>query len=152
VETLLEGPRAVQRIDSGGASGAILRDSSYGEGDAFVVSGSRQSGVYWLMDSGMNTDSYRNYSGNFPNPDAVQEFSVQKTSFSAEDGNAMGAVVNAVTKSGANEFHGSAFEFVRNAVFNARHFSLVTLLKVRAQFPEQHVVTANAQMLQQTLL
>lgn len=103
-------------------AGVILQASSYGEGDAFVVSGSRQSGVYWLMDSGMNTDSYRNYSGNFPNPDAVQEFSVQKTNFSAEYGNAMGAVVNVVTKSGTNEFHGSAFEFVRNAVFNARNF------------------------------
>jgi|YNPMSStandDraft_1061717.scaffolds.fasta_scaffold09023_3 hypothetical protein len=103
-------------------AGVILRASSYGEGDAFVVSGSRQSGVYWLMDSGMNTDSYRNFSGNFPNPDAIQEFSVQKTNFSAEYGNAMGAVVNVVTKSGTNEFHGSAFEFVRNAVFNARNF------------------------------
>lgn len=103
-------------------AGVILRASSYGEGDAFVVSGSRQSGVYWLMDSGMNTDSYRNFSGNFPNPDAIQEFSVQKTNFSAEYGNAMGAVVNVVTKSGSNEFHGSAFEFVRNAVFNARNF------------------------------
>jgi len=103
-------------------AGVILRDSSYGEGDAFVVSGSRQSGVYWLMDSGMNTDSYRNYSGNFPNPDAIQEFSVQKTNFSAEYGNAMGAVVNVVTRSGTNQFHGSAFEFVRNAVFNARNF------------------------------
>ncbi len=103
-------------------AGVILRASSYGEGDAFVVSGSRQSGVYWLMDSGMNTDSYRNFSGNFPNPDAIQEFSVQKTNFSAEYGNAMGAVVNVVTKSGSNELHGAAFEFVRNAVFNARNF------------------------------
>lgn len=103
-------------------AGVLLRASSYGEGDAFTVSGSRQSGVYWLMDSGMNTDSYRNFSGNFPNPDAIQEFSVQKTNFSAEYGNAVGAVVNVVTKSGTNEFHGSLFEFVRNAVFNARNF------------------------------
>ena len=103
-------------------AGVILRASSYGEGDAFVVSGSRQSGVYWLMDSGMNTDSYRNFSGNFPNPDAIQEFGLQKTNFSAEYGNAVGAVVNVVTKAGSNEFHGSAFEFVRNAVLNARNF------------------------------
>ena len=70
----------------------------------------------------MNTDSYRNQSGVFPNPDALQEFSVQKSNFSAEYANATGAVVNAVTKSGTNQFHGSAFEFLRNGAFNARNF------------------------------
>ncbi len=103
-------------------AGVISRGGSYGEGDAFVVNGSRQNGVYYLMDSGMNTDSYRNYSGNFPNPDAIQEFSVQKSNFSAEYANATGAVVNVVTKSGTNQFHGSVFHFVRNGVFNARNF------------------------------
>ncbi len=103
-------------------AGVIQRASGTSEGDAFVVSGSRQSGVYFLMDGGMNTDSYRNYSGVFPNPDAVQEFSVQKSNFSAEYANATGAVVSVATKSGTNEFHGSAFEFLRNGVFNARNF------------------------------
>ncbi|MBI4877129.1 MAG: TonB-dependent receptor [Acidobacteria bacterium] len=103
-------------------AGVIQRSSGTSEGDAFVVNGSRQSGVYFLMDGGMNTDSYRNYGGVFPNPDAVQEFSVQKSNFSAEYANATGAVVSVATKSGTNEFHGSAFEFVRNGVFNARNF------------------------------
>lgn len=103
-------------------AGVIQRSSGTSEGDAFVVNGSRQSGVYFLLDGGMNTDSYRNYSGVFPNPDAVQEFSVQKSNFSAEYANATGAVVSVATKSGTNEFHGSAFEFLRNGVFNARNF------------------------------
>jgi hypothetical protein len=96
--------------------------SSTGEGVAFAVNGSRQNGVYYLLDGGYNTSTYRNYSGTFPNPDAVQEFSVQRSNFSAEYANAMGAVVNVVSKSGTNEYHGSAFEFVRNSVFNARNF------------------------------
>src|SRR3954447_6333844 len=96
--------------------------SSFSEGNSFVVNGSRQNGVYYLLDTGMNTDSYRNQSGVFPNPDALQEFSVQKSNFSAEYANATGAVVNAVTKSGTNRFHGSAFEFLRNGSFNARNF------------------------------
>ena len=54
-----------------------------------------------------------------PNPDALQEFSVQTNNFSAEFGRNSGAVVNAITKSGTNEVHGSAFEFVRNNAFNA---------------------------------
>ena len=103
-------------------AGVIQRSSGTSEGDAFVVNGSRQSGVYFLLDGGMNTDSYRNYGGVFPNPDAVQEFSVQKSNFSAEYANATGAVVSVATKSGTNEFHGSAFEFLRNGVFNARNF------------------------------
>jgi Carboxypeptidase regulatory-like domain/TonB dependent receptor len=100
----------------------IQRASGTTEGYAFVVNGSRQSGVYFLMDGGMNTDSYRNYSGVFPNPDAIQEFSVQKSNFSAEYANATGAVMSVATKSGTNEFHGSAFEFLRNGIFNARNF------------------------------
>jgi hypothetical protein len=103
-------------------AGVIQRSSGTSEGDAFVVNGSRQNGVYFLLDGGMNTDSYRNYSGVFPNPDAVQEFSIQKSNFSAEYANATGAVVTVATKSGTNEFHGSAFEFLRNGVFNARNF------------------------------
>ena len=57
-----------------------------------------------------------------PNPDALQEFSVQTNNFSAEFGRQAGGVVNAITKSGTNELHGSAFEFVRNKAMNARPF------------------------------
>jgi len=96
--------------------------SSTGEGVSFAVNGSRQNGVYYLLDGGYNTSTYRNYSGTFPNPDAVQEFSVQRSNFSAEYGNATGAIVNVITKSGTNDFHGSLFHFVRNATFNSRNF------------------------------
>jgi outer membrane receptor protein involved in Fe transport len=103
-------------------AGVISRSQSSSEGNAYVVNGSRQNGVSYLLDSGMNTDSYRNYSGLFPNPDAIQEFSVQKSNFSAEYANATGAVVSVVTKSGTNQFHGSLFEFLRNGDLNARNF------------------------------
>ena len=51
--------------------------SNNSEGLAFSVGGSRSNGVYFLMDGGFNTNAYRNLSGKFPNPDSVQEFSVQ---------------------------------------------------------------------------
>jgi hypothetical protein len=57
-----------------------------------------------------------------PNPDALQEFSVQTNNFSAEFGRQAGGVVNAITKSGTNEFHGSAFEYVRNQALNATNY------------------------------
>ena len=103
-------------------AGIVPRGGDDREGYRFSANGGRDNGVYYLLDSGMNTDSYRNRSGLFPNPDAVQEFSIQRNNFNAEYANATGAVVSVVTKSGTNEVHGGAFEFVRNAKFNARNF------------------------------
>jgi Carboxypeptidase regulatory-like domain len=56
---------------------------------------------------------------NLPPPDAIQEFKLQTSNFSAEFGRAGGAVVNAAIKSGTNQFHGSLWEFVRNDKFDA---------------------------------
>src|SRR5260370_41821160 len=55
-------------------------------------------------------------------PDAVQELRVTPRNYSAEYGQNAGAVVNVITKSGTHNFHGDVFEFLRNAVFNARNF------------------------------
>ena len=55
--------------------------------------------------------------------DAVQEFQVNTSSFSAEFGHAAGGVINVITKSGTNELHGSAFEFYRDRALNARNLN-----------------------------
>src|SRR5690606_24223656 len=57
-----------------------------------------------------------------PNPDALEEFSVLTNNFSAEYGRSSGAVVNAVTKAGTNQFRGSLWEFLRNDALDARSF------------------------------
>ena len=59
-----------------------------------------------------------------PNPDAIEEFKVQTSLYDAGYGRSSGANVNVVTKSGSNAFHGNAFEYFRNNVFNANDFFL----------------------------
>jgi outer membrane receptor protein involved in Fe transport len=86
------------------------------------VNGSRSNTTNYVLDGANNNDHYTNAPNPMPNPDALQEFSVQTNNFSAEFGRNSGAVVNAITKSGTNEFHGSAFEFVRNNALNATNF------------------------------
>jgi hypothetical protein len=103
-------------------SGAVKVTDAGSEGVAYSISGARRGGVFYTLDGGYNTNSYRNYSGRFPNPDVVQEFSVQVNNFSAEYANATGGVVNVITRSGTNDWHGAAFWYARNASFNARNF------------------------------
>ncbi|MGC4055280.1 MAG: carboxypeptidase regulatory-like domain-containing protein [Paludibaculum sp.] len=86
------------------------------------TNGSRQNQISFRLDGSYNNDIYTNVNQPFPFPDALQEFSVQTANYGAKFGGNAGGVVNVVTKSGTNEFHGSGFEFVRNAEFNARNF------------------------------
>jgi len=87
---------------------------------AIVTNGSRQNQVSYQLDGGNNVDEYTNVNQPFPMPDALQEFSVQTSNYSAQYGQNAGGVVNVITKSGTNDFHGNGFEFLRNSVFNAR--------------------------------
>jgi len=87
-----------------------------------AVSGSRSNGINYVMDGGDNMDTYRAVANSFPNPDLLQEFSVQTNSYSAEFGGRAGGVLNVVTRAGANDFHGSFFDFLRNYKLNARNF------------------------------
>ena len=89
----------------------------------FVANGVRNSTSDVLLD-GMSLTNVEQNSGitNLeyqPSVDVVQEFKVQTNFFSAEFGNTGGAVVNMVTKSGTNQFHGVGYEFARNAALNA---------------------------------
>jgi len=94
---------------------------------SIVSSATYQSGSYaansWVTMFGTNlsTTSHSNVNLPFPFPDALQEFSVETGGLSARSGLQAGALVNVVTKSGTNQFHGTLFEFVRNGNFNARN-------------------------------
>lgn len=99
-----------------------VQSTSYPGAQAVSVNGARTDMVNYNLDGGSNEDPYTNVNNPFPNPDALEEFSVQSNSYSAEYGRGSGAIVNVVTRSGTNQFHGSAFEFIRNGDLNARNF------------------------------
>jgi hypothetical protein len=82
----------------------------------------RHDGSGLTVDGGRHDDHYDRSNRPLPNPDALAGFSVQTDNFSAEHGRNMGAVVSAVTRSGTNRIHGSAFGYVRNSALNAAHF------------------------------
>src|SRR5260370_1546229 len=84
--------------------------------------------VNYFLDGGVNMTGLRNTGNILPNPDAIQEFTVQTDNYSAEYGRLASGVVNVLTKSGTNEFHGSAFEFLRNTVFNANDWGVQPVL------------------------
>ncbi len=88
----------------------------------FVANGTRGTLNNFLLDGIDNNSNDNGGAVIIQQPDALQEFNVQTSSYSAEFGRAGGAVINAVTKSGTNSYHGDVFEFFRNAVLNARNF------------------------------
>jgi hypothetical protein len=108
------------------APGRVATTHDYVSTSPVSVSGGQENGNNYLLDGGDNNDSHSNVNLPFPFPDALQEFSVQTNGVPARYGLHPGAVVNVVTKSGTNQYHGSLFEFVRNGDFNARNFFAAT--------------------------
>src|SRR5712691_11120622 len=86
-----------------------------------AVAGGLATGVAYNLDGANINDPYNGLNLPIPFPDALQEFKVETSGLAAQYGTYSSAAVNAVTKAGTNNFHGDAFEFVRNQVFNARN-------------------------------
>jgi len=86
------------------------------------TNGTESRQVSFRLDGTSHTDPYFQQNQPFPFPDALQEFSIQTSNYSAAQGNSAGAVVNAVTRSGTNDFHGGTFGYLRDRTFNARNF------------------------------
>jgi Carboxypeptidase regulatory-like domain len=89
------------------------------------VNGNQSNANMWTVDGVNNMDVGSNATLLvFPSIDAIQEFRVERNSFSAEFGQAQGAVINLITKGGGNQYHGAVFEFLRNDALNANSFTL----------------------------
>lgn len=105
-------------------AGVFAPDPDDGSGNPFNVSGQRSESLTFLIDGADNNDFLGNNIVVNPNPDAVQEFKILTNNYDAQYGRTSGGIVNQVIKSGSNSLHGSAFEFFRNDVLNARDYFL----------------------------
>lgn len=93
-----------------------------GSAGNFSVNGGREAANGFMVNGGSVEEGRNNGAGLVPNLDSIQEFKVITNAGSAEYGQYSGAIVNVVTKSGTNDWHGSAFEFLRNDKFDSRNF------------------------------
>jgi hypothetical protein len=96
-------------------------DLFYGSNNAGVVSvnGGRGRSNNFSVNGGDANDQFANLPAVQPTPDSIEEFRVLTNTFDVEYGRNSGAVVNVVTKSGTNNFHGNVYEFFRNKVLNS---------------------------------
>ena len=102
--------------------GGTRGDSLQQTGNLINVLGQRTGHNLFLVDGVSVTDEYFNNVVLDPSPDETAEFMIDKTNYAAEFGGKSGAVINLITKSGTDQFHGSAYEFVRNDIFDAKNF------------------------------
>ncbi|MGC1254468.1 MAG: carboxypeptidase-like regulatory domain-containing protein, partial [Candidatus Acidiferrales bacterium] len=109
-------------------AGVFSPDPDDGSGNPFSVSGQRSESLTFLLDGGNNTDFLGNNIVVNPNPDAVEEFKILTNNYDAQYGRTSGGIVNQVTKSGTNDFHGDLFEFNRNNLFNAKDYFLPSVV------------------------
>jgi hypothetical protein len=93
-----------------------------GQHEGVVVNGNRPGSNYYLLDGVDMTDSYLSVAPVFPAPDALQEFDIQTSNFTAQYGRSSGGLVNAVSRAGTNTFHGGLFEFLRNTVLDTHNY------------------------------
>ena len=111
---------------TGGVTSNDNANSLGGPEQLTTINGSSRANmgsVNFQLDGGNNTAGLRGTGNPAPNPEAVQEFRVLTNGYAAEYGRYAAGVVDVVTKSGTNVFHGAAFEFIRNEKLNARRWA-----------------------------
>ncbi len=125
----LNGRYATQLILLSGAAvtispsgGDLTGSKNFYSSTTISIAGGQANGTNYLLDGGYHVDTFTNVNMPFPFPDALQEFSVETSSLPAQYGEHPGGVMNAVTVSGTNQFHGDLFDYLRNGDFNARGY------------------------------
>jgi len=112
-------------------SGAVIPQGVAGNGgypgtQQYVINGGQSFGTGFWLDGSVFNNPWDNANMPFPFPDALQEFKVETSALTAQNGVHAGGTITGVTKSGTNAFHGDAFEFLRNGDLNGTNWSTHT--------------------------
>ncbi|HEX5706690.1 MAG TPA: TonB-dependent receptor [Pyrinomonadaceae bacterium] len=137
--TLTRNPYALVGISGNVSEGDTANDAATLRGAGFNINGQRTASTNILLDGGENVDNFQADIGQSIPLDAVGEFRVITSNFSAEYGRASGGIVNVSTRPGTNEFHGSVYAFNRVSRlaandFNNNAFDLAKPVYTRNQF------------------
>jgi len=111
--------------DTGPTSSAVYQQNASRPDQAnnFVgSSGGRGDSTSYYLDGALNEDALTQIANVYPDPDAIQEFSFDTSTYSAKFSGRGGGLMNAVTRGGTNQLHGSLFEFMRNSALNGRNY------------------------------
>ncbi|HSR06489.1 MAG TPA: carboxypeptidase regulatory-like domain-containing protein [Bryobacteraceae bacterium] len=104
----------------------VAGNGGYPGTQQYVINGGQSFGTGFWLDGSAHNNPWDNANMPFPFPDALQEFKVETSSLSAQNGVHAGGTITGVTKSGTNSFHGDAFEFLRNGALNGTNWSTHT--------------------------
>ena len=128
VELPLNGRVATDLIQyTGGAiPQGVAGNGGYPSTQQFVIAGGQAFGVAFWLDGSVYNNPWDLANMPLPFPDALQEFKVETSSLTAQNGVHAGGTVTGVTRSGSNAFHGDSFEFLRNGDLNARNLFAAT--------------------------
>src|SRR6204780_3219277 len=124
----LNGRQATDLIQLTGAAipAGVNGTAGFPGGQNIAIAGGLLSGVGYFLDGTIYNNPFDATNLPFPFPDALEEFKVETSTLTAQNGIHSAAAINAVVKSGTNAFHGDAFEFLRNGDMNARNFFAAT--------------------------
>src|SRR5438552_5970254 len=132
-DLVLSSPATIQ--NPSGANVAQGTTAVFNRDGAVNVAGGFNWGIAYTLDGAIHNNAWNGQNISVPFPDALQEFKVETSALSAQNGTHSAGAVSLVTKSGTNAFHGDLFEFVRNGKFNARNpFALARDTLKRNQF------------------
>jgi hypothetical protein len=106
---------------SGAVSEGRAFRASYPSSAVPSIAGGAQGSVAYWLDGGTHNDPLSNQNLPLPFPDTIEEFKVETSSLPAQYGTHPSGAVNVITKSGTNHFHGDAFEYLRNDMFDAKN-------------------------------
>ena len=124
LELPLNGRQVTDLITLGGGAvqTGVSSNQSMPGGARISVAGGQSFGLSFTLDGAMHNNPYDGANLPLPFPDALQEIEIESSGLSASNSMKSGGAVNAVTKAGTNQFHGSGFEFLRHHNFNAAPF------------------------------